>query len=81
MIFTTQDGRAFDTDRDLGPAERHILQKLFAWEAMAASLEQFREKKREALAKGWNQSGPVPEGAALRAIVRELENRLVARLG
>ena len=81
MIVTTQDRRTFDTDRDLTAPERHILQKLFGWEAMAVSLEQFREKKREALRKGWNNSGPVKESIALRLITREMEKKVIARLG
>lgn len=80
MIFTTQNGQNFDTDRDLSAPERHILQKLFAWEALSSSLEQFQEKKREALDKGWNQSGPVEAGAALKAIIRDLERKVRDRL-
>lgn len=80
MIFTTQNGQSFDTDRDLSAPERHILQKLFAWEALSSSLEQFQEKKREALDKGWNQSGPVEAGAALKAIIRDLERKVRDRL-
>jgi len=59
MIFRTTDGQSFDTEKDLRSEERHVLQKLFGWEAMAASLDQFREKKRDALQRGWNNSGPV----------------------
>ncbi|NQT57195.1 MAG: hypothetical protein HQ551_13315, partial [Desulfobacteraceae bacterium] len=60
--------------------ERHILQKLFAWESMATSLEQFREKKKEALHKGWNNSGPVTESSALRAIIKDLERKVSIRI-
>jgi len=80
MIFTTQSGQSFDTDRDLSAPERHILQKLFAWEALSTSLEQFQDKKREALEKGWNQSGPVQAGAAMKAIIRDLERKVRDRL-
>ncbi len=80
MIFQLSDGRSFDTDRDLTAPERHVLQKLFLWETLASSMEQFREKKKEALLKGWNNSGPVKEGPALRAIISELEKRLAKRL-
>jgi len=80
MIFRTTDGQSFDTEKDLRSEERHVLQKLFGWEAMAASLDQFREKKRDALQRGWNNSGPVEESDALKAIIRELESRLRNRL-
>ena len=80
MKFATAHGRIIDTDRDLAAAERHVLQKLFLWESMAVSLEQFREKKRDALRKGWNDSGPVTEGPSLRLIIGELERRVASRL-
>jgi len=57
-----------------------VLQKLFAWETMADSVEQFREKKREALEKGWNQSGAVKGSPAFQAITREMEKKLMKRL-
>ena len=81
MIITTGDGKSFDTEKDLSAPERHILQKLFAWEFTAGSLEQFREKKVEALLKGWNNSGPTTESAALTAIIKDLEKKVIIRLG
>jgi len=80
MIIKTETGRSFDTDRDLTAPERHVLQKLFAWGSMASSLEQFREKKDEALEKGWNNSGPVPQSDALHAIILDLEKKLLKRI-
>jgi len=80
MIITIKSGRSFDTEKDLISEERHILQKLFAWEGLATSLEQFREKKEEALQKGWNNSGPVKESTALRMIVKDMEKKVVDRL-
>jgi hypothetical protein len=80
MIITTKDGNSFDTETDLTAPERHILQKLFLWESMAASLQQFREKKGQALLKGWNNSGPIQESPALKSIVRDLERKVSARL-
>ena len=80
MIISTSDGQSFDTDRDLTAPERHILQKLFLWETMASSLQEFRVKKEEALLKGWNNSGPVPESNALKSIVRNLEDNVLTRL-
>lgn len=80
MIITTSSGKSFDTDKDLSAAERHIIQKLFAWESVSESLEHFREKKKDALMKGWNNSGPIGEGMALREIIRDLEKKVIARL-
>jgi hypothetical protein len=80
MIVTTRNGESFDTQRDLSAPERHILQKLFLWKSMASSVEEFRNKKREALSKGWNLSGPVEESRALKAIVKDLEEQVTERL-
>jgi hypothetical protein len=80
MIITTRDGQTFDTQNDLNAPERHILQKLFLWESMASSLQEFREKKAQALLRGWNDSGPITERPALKSIVRELEARVSDRL-
>ena len=80
MIITTSNGKSFDTDKDLSAPERHILQKLFAWESMVTSLEQFRDKKETALLKGWNNSGPIDESLALNTIINDLEKKVDARL-
>jgi hypothetical protein len=80
MIIKTRDGQTFDTQNDLNAPERHILQKLFLWESMASSLQEFREKKAQALLRGWNDSGPITERPALKSIVRELEARVSDRL-
>lgn len=80
MIITTEDGKFVDTEKDLSAPERHILQKLFAWESLATSVEQFNEKKDEAFSKGWNNSGPVSEGDLLKSIIRDLEKKVIARL-
>ena len=80
MIITTRDGKTFDPQIDLTAPERHILQKLFLWESMAFSLNQFREKKDEALYKGWNNSGPVHESMALKTIIQDLERKVIERL-
>ena len=80
MIITTKTGRSYDTERDLIAPERHILQKLFIWESMASSLDQFRQNKREALFKGWNNSGPIQESEALKTIVADLEEKVILRL-
>ena len=80
MIITTSNGKSFDTEKDLSAPERHILQKLFAWESMVASLEQFREKKEMALLKGWNNSGPIEESMPLKTIINDLEKKVDVRL-
>jgi hypothetical protein len=80
MLITIWTGQAFDTDRDLSAAERHILQKLLLWEVMAGSLEEFRQKVTRALQVGWNDSGPVRESRALGLIIQDLEKKVAARL-
>lgn len=80
MIISTKDGKSFDTESDLTAPERHILQKLFLWESMASSLQEFKEKKEKAILKGWNNSGPIAESTALKSIVKELEQKVVLRL-
>jgi hypothetical protein len=80
VIITTRDGKTIDTEKDLTAVERHILQKLFLWKSMADSLDQFREKKAQALLKGWNNSGPISESQNLRTIILDLEESVVARL-
>lgn len=81
MIINTRDGESYDTEKDLVAAERHVLQKLFLWESMASSLDEFKEKKEAALFKGWNESGPVRESQALKSIIRDLEAKVCTRLG
>ena len=80
MIITTKSGKSFDTDIDLTAPERHILQKLFLWESLASSLDEFREKKAQSLLKGWNHSGPVQETRALKCITDDLEKKVLERL-
>lgn len=80
MIINIKDGRSFDTEIDLTAPERHVLQKLFLWVSMASSLRLFREKKEEALLKGWNNSGAILESPALKMIIHDLEERLYTRL-
>ena len=80
MIITTRDGKSFDTDRDLTAPERHILQKLFIWELFASSVDQFREKVKEAMSRGWNNSGPIKTSEAMRSIIADLEVKVVLRL-
>jgi hypothetical protein len=80
MIITTRSGRSYNTETELNAPERHILQKLFIWESMASSLEVFRQKKEEALLKGWNNSGPIREREVLTSIIADLEEKIFLRL-
>jgi hypothetical protein len=80
MIFHTQNGQSFDTEKDLTAPERHILQKLFLWESMSSSIQQFRDKKKEAIRKGWNNSGKIEQSPALKTIANDLEKKVMIRL-
>ena len=80
MIITTRCGRSYNTETELNAPERHILQKLFIWESLASSLEVFKQKKEEALLKGWNNSGPIREREILKSIIADLEERIILRL-
>ena len=80
MRYTTAKGETFDLEKDFSSPERHILQKLLIWQELATSVEGFRQKKKEALQAGWNNSGPIPEGPALKSLTRDLEERLALRL-
>ena len=78
MIYTTLDGQSYDTDRQLSEAERHVLQKLVIWRKVGLSPREFQRRRDEALAKGWNNQGPVQESAIMAAISRDLLARLRA---
>jgi hypothetical protein len=80
MIYTTQKGESFDTEKDFSSPERHLLQKLFLWKDLSASVEEFRLKKREALQKGWGDSGPIQESSNLKRITDDLEAQVARRL-
>jgi hypothetical protein len=81
VIITIRGGKSFDTDRDLSAPERHILQKLFLWESIVSSLDQFREKQKQAMQAGWNDSGPIGIREPMRAIIAQLEEKVSLRLG
>lgn len=80
MIYTTQRGETFDLEKDFSSPERHILQKLFIWKDMAASLEEFRLQKQEALQRGWGDSGPVQASRNLDSITRDFEAQVALRV-
>jgi hypothetical protein len=79
MIISTDSGQVIDT-ADLSPEERHVIQKLLAWMTLVDSVDQFTRKKTQALAAGWNNSGPVRETRALSQIIRHLEKQVRHRL-
>jgi hypothetical protein len=79
MIIITAGGEKIDTAR-LSSVERHILQKLFAWKSLVDSVALFREKKRDALKIGWNNSGPVSESRSLSLVIEHLEVQVRLRL-
>jgi hypothetical protein len=80
MIITTQKGTKIDTATDLGPEERHILQKLMAWSSLVSSMAQFHDKKKQALKVGWNNSGAVRETRLLALLIQDLEDQIRQRL-
>lgn len=80
MIIRIDQTTTVDTDIDLGPAERHVLQKLFGWKSTVSSVKEFREKKALALRVGWNNSGPVQAGHKLTLIMKKLETEVRQRL-
>lgn len=79
MIIRTDSGQAIDT-AVLSPEERHVIQKLLAWMTLVDSMEQFRQKKQQALAAGWNDSGPVGETRAVSLVFSHLEKQVRQRL-
>jgi hypothetical protein len=80
MIYNTQRGASFDLEKDFSSPERHILQKLILWKDLAASVEEFRSKKQEALRQGWGDSGPVQESLNLKNITRDFDVQVGRRL-
>ncbi len=80
MLIPIDNHSDIDTDRDLSPAERHILQKLFGWKTMVNSVEEFRKYKGLALLKGWNDSGAIRESRAMALVTLQLEKEIRARL-
>ncbi len=80
MLIPVDNSPDIDTDRDLRPEERHILQKLFCWKPLVDSIAQFRQKKKAALAIGWNNSGPVRESRALTLVIQQMEKEIQERL-
>ena len=80
MIICTSDGKSIDTETDLSAAERHILQKLLAWQSLIKTMPEFQKKRTQAFAAGWNKSGPVAERPAMKTIIDDMERKLLSRL-
>lgn len=80
MIICTSDGKSFDTETDLSAEERHILQKLLAWQSLVKTEAEFKKKRASAFATGWNKSGPVRERPAMKTIIDDMEKKLLSRL-
>ncbi len=68
-----------DTAR-LSPEERHIIQKLMAWQSLSTSMDMFRAKAAAALEVGWNNSGPVFKTRALSLVIEHYEKKVRHRL-
>ena len=79
MIIECDNNRQVDTAR-LSPEERHIIQKLMAWESLVPTMDAFREKTAAALAAGWNGSGPVRPTQDLSRVIAVLEKKVRNRL-
>jgi phage-related tail fiber protein len=80
MIITCDNSQEVDTAR-VSPEERHIIQKLMAWQSLSTSMAMFREKTKSALEAGWNNSGPVSRTRALSLVIAHLEKKVRSRLG
>jgi hypothetical protein len=79
-MATGKSGSTRDREQELSASERHVLQQLWLWKDIAGSVEEFRHKKEQALADGFDNSGPIQESQVLGSIVRDLEEKLAQRL-
>ena len=79
MIIVCDNNRQVDTAR-LSPEDRHIIQKLMAWETLVPSMAVFREKTAAALETGWNGSGPVSPTSDLTLVISALTKKVRDRL-
>jgi len=79
MILDCDKAGQVDTAR-LSPEERHIIQKIMAWQSLSTSMAMFREKTAAALEAGWNNSGPVARTRALSQVIDHYEKKVRHRL-
>ncbi len=80
MQIHLSNGRKINTEKELTAEERHIVQKLYAWQSLVDSLDAFREKVRQAFDSGWNNSGPVARRDIMQQIVADLEKAVIERV-
>jgi hypothetical protein len=75
-----KSGPTRESAQELSASERHVLQQLWLWKDIAGSVQEFRHKKEQALADGFDNSGPIQESQVLGSMVRDLEEKLAQRL-
>ncbi len=81
MLYVTLRARTIDTVADLSEAERHVMQKLIAWERLGPEPAEFKGKRDGALRVGWDGRGPVRASAALREVCDDLSARVAIAKG
>lgn len=81
MLYVTLKARTIDTVTDLSEPERHVMQKLIAWERLGDEPAEFKRKMAKALRIGWDGRGPVRASAALRDVCDDLTARLAIAAG
>lgn len=81
MHYVTLKARTIDTIADLSEPERHVMQKLIAWERLGIPTVEFKRKTDDALQKGWDGRGPVRASVALRDVCEDLAARLAVAAG
>jgi hypothetical protein len=80
VIISLDNGGTVDTDTELSPVERHVLQKLLCYREFVSSVDEYRHKKAAAYTTGWNDSGPIEESAVMTRISDQLEREITTRL-
>lgn len=77
MLYVTLTNRELDLSR-LSEPERHVAQKVIAWEKLGVEAGEFDKKYDKALRDGWGESGAVSPSAGLRALAEDARLRLGA---
>jgi hypothetical protein len=75
-----KSGPTRESEQELSASERYVLQQLWLWKDSVASVAEFRHKKEQALANGFDNSGQIQESQVMGSMVRELEEKLAQRL-
>lgn len=81
MRYVALTGTVIDTERDLGPAQRHVAQKLMAWLSLGLAPAELRRRLATALCVGWNNEGAVSPSPALTAMAEDIIQRAAITLG